>query len=566
MTLYPSLMIGFGYVSRAVPDPKTFSDVRAERFAAKDRGDKKTANALKSPLNKAFGAMLNRYNPMHDARNGRSVCISGQLAITQLMVAYSRIEGLEILQSNTDGVIVDIPDEAYGQVVEANRAWQEATGLRLEEERIRLLVQKDVNNYVMVREDGSRKVKGAWLVRGISPVGAWSINNTATVVARAIADFLADGVPVEETVRACDDPAEFQIIAKAGSMYPRVYQLVGGEEVDVQRCNRVFASGDGSLGRLYKVKADGSTAKVEALPEHCLISNAGMPAIEDIDKGWYERLAAARAAEFLPAAKGESMAEAKSAANEPDFSQMNVYAKLAVARRMFLDAHVEKTGKNVHLQRKYFELDDITPTQTRVFDKVGLVEVFGFSEFKDADGGVSGTVLSTVVNVDKPDEFITFSVPLPEIYRVVNRDGEDVTNPIQAAGMRITYMRRYMKLVVLDVSEPDDVEFDAKPDPKPEPKAAPRPSRASKPAEAQGRKEVADGIAAKDAPAGDMQLRQLKKSVKRLHEYVGEHPEAQAWIADVSLKTEKLTKVTKAECERYITEIGDMVASYEGGE
>ena len=58
-----------------------------------------------------------------------------------------------------------------------------------------------------------------------------------------------------------------------------------GAEVDMQKCNRVFACTDESLGRLYKVKAaDGSVAKIESLPEHCLVSNEGMCRIEQIDK------------------------------------------------------------------------------------------------------------------------------------------------------------------------------------------------------------------------------------------------------------------------------------------
>lgn len=90
-SLYPSLMIEYGYVSRAVPDPAIFEGVRDERFEAKRQEDKATADALKSPLNKAFGAMGNKFNKMYDPKNKLSVCVSGQLSITELACVYTAI-------------------------------------------------------------------------------------------------------------------------------------------------------------------------------------------------------------------------------------------------------------------------------------------------------------------------------------------------------------------------------------------------------------------------------------------------------------------------------------------
>ena len=404
---YPSLMIYNGYTSRNMPHPDVFKGIYEERLAAKAAGDKATANALKLIVNTTYGATLNQYNDLYDPLQARSVCVSGQLYLLELACHLVRdVEGLVLVQLNTDGILVMAPrgsvtDKAFMAIV---NEWQERTHFALEFDKIKRIWQKDVNNYAMMLADGHEKVKGGYLVRGASTVGAFSINNNATIVADALREFLLYDKPVEETIAACDDPAKFQIIAKAGHKYSSVYQKVWAtpdleleddpdwKKIPVQKCNRVYATTDERLGRLYKVKAaDGRVAKVESLPDHCLISNDGYPSIEEIDKQWYIALAQKRADDFKEIT---SMAEetteaaakpttkrstaAKKTAATPDYSKMNVYQKLALARKMFLDEAPKKSGTNDHSEYDYFELEDIVPAQTRIFAELGLIEVFHY--------------------------------------------------------------------------------------------------------------------------------------------------------------------------------------------
>lgn len=572
-------MIGYGYVSRAVPDPKIFEQTRDERFAAKARGDKQTANTLKGPLNKSYGAMINKYNPMYDPGNGRSVCISGQLSITELFVAYSYIEDLRILQINTDGVMISIPDDAYETVIAVNEWWQKQTGLLLEEDRIEFVWQKDVNNYVMRTTDGHEKVKGSYLVRGISPIGAWSINNNATIVAEALKAYLLDGVPVRETIEACDNPFQFQLIAKASGKYSRVYQIVDGEEVDMQKCNRVFACTDERLGRLYKVKAaDGSVAKIESLPEHCLVSNEGMCRIEQIDKEWYVALAEKRAADFEPEER-KDMATAKKT-ESMDYSTMNVYQKLAIARAKFAEANPKMSGKNRHLEFEYYELKDLTPVQTRIFAEVGLVEIFdevyspastvSYMDETKRETEPAHYAVSTIVNADNPTETITFTTLWSELKPIISqKTGTESQNALQRHGSEQTYLRRYNKLKVLDASEPDENESNSGAvvsSAKPAATAKPAPAKAAKPATATERKAAAVKIANADGPAPKMQVNALLKVIKTMSEQYGStHPEVKAKIAEISAETDKLKNITKKQCEKAITDLGDIKAEIEKG-
>lgn len=304
---YPHLMTLMGYCSRNMPSPKMFEDTLEERVAAKKAGDKATANALKLVLNTTYGAMLNgkdgtAFNDLYDPLMGRSVCISGQLFLLELSEhLIAECSTLKIIQLNTDGIMVSFDHEDEAKYQEITQEWQDRTGFELEEDFIRKIVQKDVNNYVEVPADGGEpKVKGGQLVRGIAPAGAFNINNNAVVVARAIKQYFIDGTPPEETIAASENILDFQLIAKAGGKYSQCYHLVGGEKVIVQKVNRVYAVSDKSKGTVYKTHAvTGKDAKVAGLPTHCAIDNNNNLSIEVVDRKWYVKLAKKYINDFL---------------------------------------------------------------------------------------------------------------------------------------------------------------------------------------------------------------------------------------------------------------------------
>ena len=132
------------------------------------------------------------------------------------------------------------------------------------------------------------------------------------------------------------------------------------------------------------------------------------------------------------------------------YEAMNVRQKLAKARLYFLNQKVQKSGKNMHLEFKYFELEDIVPPATRIFARVGLTTEIDFTD--------EGAVMK-VYNVDNIEEApMQFRVPYREVKPIVSNAGKEVTNPMQALGSSITYLRRYLWMAVLDITEPDDID------------------------------------------------------------------------------------------------------------
>lgn len=298
---YPHQMTLNGYCSRNIPSPDVYAATIERRVKAKKSGDKATANALKLVLNTTYGAMLNKYNSLYDPLMGRSVCISGQLQLLEM--AEHLIQDcptLRIIQLNTDGIMVSLDNSDVPKYQEITQEWEQRTGFELEEDLIKMICQKDVNNYVEVPFEGEPKIKGGVLVRGIAPAGAFNINNNACVVARAVKDYLAYGIPVEKTIGECDRLLDFQLVAKAGSKYGDALHEVDGELVVVQKVNRVYATTDHRYGTLYKMHlTTGNPVKIAGLPSKCVVDNDNHLTIDVVDRDWYIRLAKRYVRDFL---------------------------------------------------------------------------------------------------------------------------------------------------------------------------------------------------------------------------------------------------------------------------
>ena len=547
---YPHLMTICGYTSRNIPSPETFEGILEKRMQAKKAGDKATANALKLVVNTTYGAMLNQFNDLYDPLMGRSVCISGQLYLLELAVHLHRdIEDLKIIQLNTDGIMVECDKRYLDKVNEICNEWQMRTGFSLEEDKVIKIAQKDVNNYIEVQADGTSKAKGGYLVRGISTVGSFNINNNAVIVAEALKEFFVSGVAPEDTINACDDIFKFQIIAKASSKYKEAYQLVDGKKVSVQKTNRVYATTDKTLGTLYKVKENGATAKIESLPEHCVIDNENQLTVKDIDKSFYIELATKRINDFLgiepeKKVRKKNMATKKTTEETTviDTSKMTVFQKLLTARGMFLNSNVQKSGKNMHLSFKYFELDDIVPIATKIFTEIGLIAIVNFTEH---------TAVLTIVDTVNPDDRIDFASPFNQIQPILSREGKAVTNEMQALGSSITYMRRYLYMMALDICESDGIEANIGKDSTPAPAPAKQP-----PATPAERAEIKDNLTAPAEQASDLQITGLKNVLKKIRQAF---PDKEEMVNAIAVQTQSFTAISKEDCEKLIERLNAML-------
>lgn len=307
-SFYPRLMIYHNLLTRNSKKPEKFKMIYDKRVELKHAGKKKEQAPLKIVINGTYGISKAKTSSAYDPRNANLICMNGQLMLIDLIEHLETINGFELIQSNTDGLIVSLPDtdEAFEQMDDVCFEWEKRCNMELEFDEINRLFEKDVNNYVFVFENGKVHRKGAY-VKVLS-----SLDYDLPIVNKALVDRLVKGIPIETTINGCDDLKEFQMIKKISSKYKCI--LHGGywikcKEINPttgklrtvakfegkakrlnEKCVRVFASVNDSDGGLWKIKLDGSKSKIEGTPEHCFIFNDevnGVKVPNKLNRQWY---------------------------------------------------------------------------------------------------------------------------------------------------------------------------------------------------------------------------------------------------------------------------------------
>ena len=290
-SFYPSIMIRYNLLSRSVKDKSAYKKIYDTRVALKKAGKKEEQAPYKIILNSTYGICKDPTSAAYDPRRANEVCINGQLLLLDLL---EHLEGhCEVIQSNTDGLIIQIPDtdEAFNEADDICYEWEHRTGMSLGFDIINEIWQGDVNNYIFRFEDGKLERKGAY-VKELS-----SLDNDLAIVNTAIVKYLTEGVPVETTVNDCDDLSQFQKVVKVSSKY--LYGYHNGKKLQ-GKTFRVFASknkSDGFIGKVKIKKGVESIEKFANTPEHCFIRNGdikGQNVPFVLDKRYYVDLAKER--------------------------------------------------------------------------------------------------------------------------------------------------------------------------------------------------------------------------------------------------------------------------------
>lgn len=248
------------------------------------------------------------------------------------------------------------------------------------------------------------------------------------------------------------------------------------------------------------------------------------------------------------------------------YESMNVRQKLAKARLYFLNQKVTKSGKNMHLEFKYFELEDIVPPAIRIFARVGLTTNV---EFTDT------AAVMNVFNTDNPDEApIPFTVPYREVKPIISNQGKEVTNPMQALGSSITYLRRYLWMAVLDITEPDDVDANLGSDDSTEDTnefaeeaAAAAPAKKEKkakkaPATVAEREEAKKELTSADGAASEEQVADLKELCKEL---MDKDEDQEEFVQQIAMKTDGFTNITASACTALCDNLKEIISQYGEG-
>ena len=276
---YPSIMIQHDLLTRQSKEPELFTD-------------------------STFGITNQEFSKAYDPQRNHDVCINGQLMLLMLL---EMLEGTcELIQSNTDGIIVDCTGRDQAKVEEICHQWEQITKMGLSFEQVDEIWQKDVNNYLIRFDNGKEEAKGAYVKFNSELDNDLSIVNEAVreglrkMSFEAINDYIEGHNQPEDLVK-------FQKIVKLSSKYSHVY--FGYNEIPNHKCFRVFAVCDGEI--ISKAKnREGTHEKYANTPESATIVFGDLAdenltdimgrrfGIGNVDKEYYIELARSRAMDF----------------------------------------------------------------------------------------------------------------------------------------------------------------------------------------------------------------------------------------------------------------------------
>ena len=121
---------------------------------------------------------------------------------------------------------------------------------------------------------------------------------------------------------------------------------------------------------------------------------------------------------------------------------MTLLEKLAAVRLELQQKAPAKSGKNTFSNYDYYELADFMPAVTELMNKHKLVGLFGMD---------TENATLRIVDCEKPEDSEIFSLPVRE----ATLKG---AHPIQNLGAMVTYMRRYLWMVAMELVEADGLD------------------------------------------------------------------------------------------------------------
>ena len=287
---YPSYLIAHNRITRSAKKPEKYEWAYKHQIELKKQGRKEERLPFKKMLNALSGAMKDRHNPAYDPRQGNTMVVNCQLSTLMLLEMLEKIKGFELIQSNTDGLIISIPNDSKieQKMYDVCHQWEDICSttkarIALDFDEVEWLYQKDVNNYIF-KFVGKNKIerKGSY-VKELS-----DFDNNIPILNKALYEALVNDIDVEDTINNCNNLKAFQIIKEIS---PKFSTINYGDMVLEERCVRAFASKRDSDAGLFKVNVETQKpVKLEGTPMHNFIINGDVNKKKIpwfLDREWY---------------------------------------------------------------------------------------------------------------------------------------------------------------------------------------------------------------------------------------------------------------------------------------
>lgn len=187
--------------------------IKLKPLAKKDSRIKGIVAALKEAGNCPFGKSGDMTSWMFDKQMLLSTTLTGQLCILML-IEDCELNGIKCIMANTDGATFIIKRTEIEKFNKIREAWVEKTvntiNFELEEVDFKKIIFSTVNDYLAVKEDGSTKEKGDFLIDF-----ELHKNKSKKIVPLALKEYFINGTKPEDFISNHKNIHDFCIRQKA---------------------------------------------------------------------------------------------------------------------------------------------------------------------------------------------------------------------------------------------------------------------------------------------------------------------------------------------------------------
>jgi hypothetical protein len=254
---YPNIAITNNFHPKHIPQEvfiNTYKKIFDDRVEAQQAGDDVVQAGLKLALNGIFGKTGESTSAFFDRYYFYKITVNGQLLLTMLAETYmTNVQNLQLLQINTDGLTIRIHKDSIERVLEINRRFMKMTGLILEDSKYKLMIIRDVNNYLAVSTNGKVKKKGIFETEK-----DWHKDNSYLIVPKAVENYFVSRIPIKNTIFESRNIYDFFGRYKATrGWHAEVHTVQEGNKV-IRNLGKVMRFLPTTTGdSVYKQNADG---------------------------------------------------------------------------------------------------------------------------------------------------------------------------------------------------------------------------------------------------------------------------------------------------------------------
>lgn len=205
---YPNIILNNRLYPKHIGEPflKIYKGIVERRLKAKKEGNKVINESLKITINGSFGKLGSKWSAIYSPDLMMQVTVTGQLSLLML-IERLELAGISVVSANTDGIVIKCCYSLEPILKEITEEWQFDTKYELEVNNYISLNSRDVNNYIAVKEEGI-KGKGAYADQSdiFYKLRSNPVNRISVEAAKL---YLQDKVPIEKTVKNCNDITKF---------------------------------------------------------------------------------------------------------------------------------------------------------------------------------------------------------------------------------------------------------------------------------------------------------------------------------------------------------------------